>query len=103
MANMKFKVESPAHSLEIQKALYAAGYEWRASKMGEHTEAAYLYANDESMKITRGDLQHVFDSHDSEEHELFTTFKKVDRPFNINGKLMTLQEAKDYIKAFEDQ
>ena len=103
MANMKFKVESPDHSRKIQKALYAAGYSWRASKMGDHADATYLYANHETMRITRGEMQSTFDSYDGEEYELSFTFTKADRPFNINGKLMTLQEAKDYIKTFEEK
>lgn len=46
LIDMKFRVNSPEHSEEIQRELFRLGYKWPKSlKEVTHTQMIFLYAN----------------------------------------------------------
>lgn len=60
MNNMKFRVNSPEHSEEIQRELFRLGYEWFMTGGIIHTESPVLYARS-TGHITYDDLEDEFD------------------------------------------
>lgn len=82
---MKFKINSPEHSRQIQEKLFKLGYFWGMSgKMVQYTDRPALYANYFGDKT----LTH---SHTLEDFEDVGDFNCVEY-FLVNGKFITADE-----------
>ncbi len=58
MKAMKFRVESPEHSRQIQERLFEMGYSWSSGKKVAHIDKKYLYTNGSTIEL--GNMDCVF-------------------------------------------
>jgi hypothetical protein len=96
MKAMKFRVNNPQHSEQIQQALFDAGYAWQMRvKEFKYTDAKFLFAasfgTDDNCITYEMDDEKYFKEHETEEYFLVDgNFVKVDEQFknmkiNVGG------------------
>lgn len=93
--NMKFRVNNPEHSKQIQEALFELGYAWRKGGENVHCNwADYLYSSSDG-KLTVGVFDNMFKENKNTECNLSDLLMMIGRK-KLNMRL-SLQESINYL------
>lgn len=62
---MKFRIQSPEHSAEVQRALFALGYVWGGNAYAGMSPEYVMYADKGNLFVNRGLIQTAAGTNDA--------------------------------------